>query len=94
MKDREESKMSLFMLENKAIQIKVESKGAELLSVKDKQTGREYMWCGDAACEDKLKDVTGGVKSRCIPFHEETLSDVCVCCGKPAKHMVVFGRQY
>ena len=52
------------------------------------------MWCGDAACEDKLKDVTGGVKSRCIPFHEDTLSDVCVCCGKPAKHMVVFGRQY
>lgn len=52
------------------------------------------MWCGDTACEDKLKDVTGGVKSRCIPFHEDHLSDVCVCCGKPAKHMVVWGRQY
>ena len=52
------------------------------------------MWCGDSACEDKLKDVTGGVKSRCIPFREEHLSDVCVCCGKPAKHMVVWGRQY
>lgn len=52
------------------------------------------MWCGDVACEDKIKDVTGGVKSRCIPFNEEHLSDVCVCCGKPAKHMVVWGRQY
>lgn len=52
------------------------------------------MWCGDSACEDQLKDETGGVKSRCIPFHEETLSDVCVCCGRPAKHMVVWGRQY
>ena len=52
------------------------------------------MWCGETACEDKLKDVTGGVKSRCIPFHEDTVSDVCVCCGKPAKHMVVWGRQY
>ena len=52
------------------------------------------MWCGDSACEDRLKDVTGGVKSRCIPFEEEHLSDVCVCCGKPAKHMVVWGRQY
>lgn len=52
------------------------------------------MWCGDSACEDKLKDATGGVKSRCIPFHEEHLSDVCVCCGRPAKHMVVWGRQY
>lgn len=52
------------------------------------------MWCGDAACEEKLKDVTGGVKSRCIPFVEEHLSDHCVCCGKPAKHMVVWGKQY
>ena len=52
------------------------------------------MWCGDVECEDKLKDVTGGVKSRCIPFNEEHLSDVCVCCGKKAKHMVVWGRQY
>ena len=52
------------------------------------------MWCGDSACEDRLKDVTGGVKSRCIPFREEQLSDVCVCCGRPAKHMVIWGRQY
>ena len=52
------------------------------------------MWCGDSACEDKLKDVTGGVKSRCIPFHEEKLADTCVCCGRPAKHMVVWGKQY
>jgi len=52
------------------------------------------MWCGDSECEDKLKDATGGVKSRCIPFEEEHLSDVCVCCGKPAKHMVFWGKQY
>ena len=52
------------------------------------------MWCGDSACEDKLKDETGGVKSRCIPFEEENLSDVCVCCGRPAKHMVYWGKQY
>ena len=44
--------------------------------------------------EEELKDVTGGVKSRCIPPEEEHLSDVCVCCGKPAKHMVIWGRQY
>jgi len=52
------------------------------------------MWCGDSECEDKLKEATGGVKSRCIPFHEEKLADTCVCCGRPAKHMVVWGRQY
>ncbi|MBR0414236.1 MAG: proline--tRNA ligase [Clostridia bacterium] len=52
------------------------------------------MWCGDSACEDKIKDETGGVKSRCIPFEEEKLSDTCVCCGRPAKHMVYWGKQY
>ena len=52
------------------------------------------MWCGDSACEDKIKDATGGVKSRCIPFVEDHLSDVCVCCGRQAKHLVIWGRQY
>lgn len=52
------------------------------------------MWCGDSACEEKIKDETGGVKSRCIPFEEKQLSDVCVCCGKKAKHQVYWGKQY
>ena len=52
------------------------------------------MWCGDSECEDRLKEETGGVKSRCIPFEEEHISDVCACCGKPAKHMLYWGRQY
>lgn len=51
------------------------------------------MWCGDEACEDKVKELTG-VGSRCIPFEQEQLSDVCVCCGKPAKHMVYWGKAY
>ena len=42
----------------------------------------------------KLKEETGGVKSRCIPFQEEHLADTCVCCGRPAKHMVYWGKQY
>ena len=51
------------------------------------------MWCGDKACEDKLKEVAG-VTSRCIPFEQEKLSDKCVCCGKEAKHMVYWGKAY
>ena len=51
------------------------------------------MWCGDEACEDKVKEVTG-VGSRCIPLEQEQLSDVCVCCGKPAKKMVYWGKAY
>ena len=51
------------------------------------------MWCGDEACEDAVKE-KAGVGSRCIPFEQENLSDVCVCCGKPAKHMVYWGKAY
>ena len=53
----------------------------------------KLMWCGDEACEDEIKEKTG-VGSRCIPFEQEQLSDVCACCGKPAKHMVYFGKAY
>ena len=51
------------------------------------------MWCGDEACEDKVKELTG-VGSRCIPFEQEQLDDKCVCCGKPAKCMVIWGKAY
>ena len=51
------------------------------------------MWCGDEACEDKVKEVTG-VGSRCIPFEQKQISDKCVCCGKPAAHMVCWGKAY
>ncbi len=51
------------------------------------------MWCGDPACEEKVKEVAG-MSSRCIPFKEEKLDAVCPCCGKPAKHMIYWGMQY
>jgi len=51
------------------------------------------MWCGEEACEDIVKEKTG-VGSRCIPFEQENLSDTCVCCGKPAKCMVYWGKAY
>ena len=51
------------------------------------------MWCGDQACEDKIKEDTTAT-SRCMPFAQEHLSDVCVCCGKPAKKMVYWGKAY
>ena len=51
------------------------------------------MWCGDQACEDKIKEDLS-VTSRCMPFEQEQLSDKCVCCGRPAKKMVYWGRAY
>lgn len=51
------------------------------------------MWCGSAECEEKIHELTGA-KSRCIPFEQEKVGDKCVCCGKAANTMVVWGRQY
>lgn len=52
------------------------------------------MWCGNQDCEDKIKEETGAT-SRCMPFHDqEQISDVCVCCGRPAKKLIYWGKAY
>lgn len=51
------------------------------------------MWCGEEACELKIKEDTTAT-SRCMPFEQTNLSDTCVCCGKPAKTMVYWGKAY
>ena len=51
------------------------------------------MWCGELACEESIKDNLS-VSSRCMPFEQEQIADTCVCCGKPAKKMVYWGKAY
>ncbi len=52
------------------------------------------MWCGEEACEIKIKEDLS-VTSRCMPFHDkERIAETCVCCGKPAKELVYWGRAY
>ena len=51
------------------------------------------MWCGSEECEDEVKAQTG-IGSRCIPFGDESVSDVCVCCQKPAKKLVYWAKAY
>ncbi len=51
------------------------------------------MWCGEESCEVKMKEING-LKSRCLPFEQEQVDSKCVCCGKEAKHLVVWGIQY
>ena len=51
------------------------------------------MWCGDEACENKIKEDTGAT-ARCMPFEQENIGSKCVCCGKEAKKMVYWGRAY
>ncbi|HKM04982.1 MAG TPA: proline--tRNA ligase [Lachnospiraceae bacterium] len=59
----------------------------------EKQGFIKAMWCGDQACEDEIKEKTGA-SSRCMPFEQENIADTCICCGKPAKKMVYWGRAY
>lgn len=51
------------------------------------------MWCGDRACEDEIKEKTGAT-SRCMPFVQDRIAETCVCCGKPAKKLVYWGKAY
>ena len=51
------------------------------------------MWCGDVECENKIKEDTTAT-SRCMPFEQEKLAETCVCCGKPAKSLVYWGKAY
>ena len=66
----------------------------ELQKILDEKPGFvKAMWCGDQACEDMIKEKFSAT-SRCMPFEQEQISDKCVCCGKPAKKMVYWGRAY
>ncbi len=51
------------------------------------------MWCGDENCELKMKEIKG-TKSRCILENDKHIDDKCIVCGRPAKHLVVWGIQY
>lgn len=61
--------------------------------IEEKQGFVKAMWCGDEECEAEIKEETGAT-TRCMPFDQEELSEVCVHCGKPAKHMMYFAKSY
>lgn len=63
--------------------------------MKEKNAFVKAMWCGEQACEDKIKEETGAT-IRCVPFEEEQeqLSETCMCCGKPAKEMAYIAKAY
>lgn len=51
------------------------------------------LWCGDAACEDKVKEDTQAT-TRCIPLDQPDGSGQCIVCGNPASEMTIFARAY
>ncbi len=62
-------------------------------TIKNKPGFVKAMWCGDQACELKIKEETGAT-SRCLPFDQEMQSDRCICCGRPATSQVIWGKAY
>ena len=68
---------------------------AELSRLLDEPGGFiEAGWCGDAACEARVKEETKAT-IRLIPLEKkETEGAACVVCGKTAQHIAVFGRAY
>ena len=66
----------------------------EFKDIMEKQGGYvRMMWCGDEACESKIKEDTAAT-SRCIKEDEAAFGDVCPVCGKPAKKVVYFAKAY
>jgi len=51
------------------------------------------MWCGSPECELKMKE-EAGMTSRCVPFEQEHIGEVCAVCGKPAGTEVIWGVAY
>ena len=83
-------------LERRNMQTYIAHNLDEMTDIMNKHPGFiKAMWCGNPECEVKIKEIKG-TKSRCIPFDEEQehIDDKCVCCGKPAEKMVIWGIQY
>ncbi len=83
---------------NKALALR-ESKTVDAYTFEELRQGVQHgfvraMWCGDTACELEIKEKTGGASTRCMPFEQKQLGDVCVHCGKPARAMTYFAKAY
>ncbi len=50
-------------------------------------------WCGDAACEAKVKEDTKAT-TRCIPLDQPGGKGKCIVCGKEAHEKVYFSKAY
>ncbi|WP_404451131.1 proline--tRNA ligase [Virgibacillus necropolis] len=92
----EEVQQSLFdkALQHRTDKTSIATTLEEFKQTLDEKTGFiKAMWCGDQACEEKIKEETSAT-SRCIPFEQEKVSDKCVCCGKEAKELVYWAKAY
>ncbi len=67
---------------------------AELVAHFKERTGFVWApWCGDPACEARIKEETGGVTTRNFD-PDAAATGECLVCGRPARHRVAFARPY
>lgn len=50
-------------------------------------------WCDSCNCERDIKEKTA-FTSRCIVGDADSTKQTCICCGKPAKHVVYWAKAY
>ena len=50
-------------------------------------------WCGDAACEERVKEETKAT-IRCIPFDQKKEAGKCLICGGKSEGRVLFAKAY
>jgi len=62
-------------------------------TLKEKGGFIKAAWCGNAECEEKIKEETGAT-IRVIPFDQKEPADNCVYCGQKAKKTAYFARSY
>ena len=65
----------------------------ELEKVLNRGGYAKVMWCGERACEEKIKELYQAT-SRCLPFDQVPFDTKCPVCGKEAKKVVFFARAY
>lgn len=66
----------MYSIENDILKVEINSKGAELQSIYNKQTQIEYLWCGDEKFWGKkspvLFPIVGGLKNNEYSFNNDT----------------------
>jgi prolyl-tRNA synthetase len=62
-------------------------------ALKNKGGFMRASWCGNSACEEKIKEETGAT-IRTVPFEKEKPFSRCLYCDKEAKEVAYFARAY
>lgn len=65
----------------------------EMKDALDNHNFIKTMWCGCRECEDKIKEQFAAT-SRCMPFDQTPVGDVCPVCGKPATQVIYYAKAY